>query len=319
MNNKNSIIIPNYNHLPYLEKRINSILSQSISDYLCFILDDNSFDGSIPKIIDLIKDDSRFFTDFNDINSGSTFAQWNKGISLTQNNLIWIAESDDYADYSFIEKVASPLLKDDSIVLSFCQSYCVDKYNNLLGYWNGYISNDQKHFFEKDFIMDGKEFINRFLIHNNVIPNASAVMFRKDIYDEIGGADPSLKTNGDWLVWLKMLCHGKVAFIAEPLNYFRIHDESVIGKLRTNSSDIKYQEQYDRTLRLKFKEYLFSNKISLNKKSNQINDLYISYDHGYEGLFLIKKREYLQGVKKVISSTFKPTFKTGYLKKMFKL
>lgn len=318
MNSRYSIIIPNYNHGLYLNKRIETVSNQSSSDFDCLILDDESSDSSISIISELIQNDLRFDTYYNFINSGSTFSQWNKGVALAKNNLIWIAESDDYADNKFVEKVSEPLIQDDTIALSFCQSSCIDKQGNSIGIWNNYISDTTRKIFSNDFIMDGKEFIDRFLIHENVIPNASAVIFRKDIYDEIGGADPSLKTNGDWLVWLKILCKGKVAFIAQPLNYFRIHDDSVIGKLKTNSSNLDYQEHYDRTLRIKFKKYLHSNKISLNQLSNYNNELYISYDDGNEGIFLLQKNNNWHGIRKILSASFNPSFKSGYLKKLFR-
>ena len=115
-----------------------------------------------------------------------------------------------------------------------------------------------------------------------------------------------------------MLCHGKVSFVAKPFNYFRMHDDSVIGKLRACIDDFYYREQYDRTPRVKFSNYLYSNTIKVSTRSEQISDLFISYDDGNEGLFLIKNREYLQGLKKIISATFKPKFKSGYLKKMIR-
>lgn len=40
----------------------------------------------------------------NDYNSGSPFKQWQKGIELARGKYIWIAESDDYADFSFWPK-----------------------------------------------------------------------------------------------------------------------------------------------------------------------------------------------------------------------
>ncbi|MBR6418512.1 MAG: glycosyltransferase family 2 protein, partial [Bacteroidales bacterium] len=41
-----SVIVPNYNHAPYLKQRIDSILAQTYQDFELILLDDNSTDGS---------------------------------------------------------------------------------------------------------------------------------------------------------------------------------------------------------------------------------------------------------------------------------
>ena len=41
-----SIIVPVYNTEPYLNKCIDSIISQSFSDFECILVDDGSTDGS---------------------------------------------------------------------------------------------------------------------------------------------------------------------------------------------------------------------------------------------------------------------------------
>ena len=45
-----SVIVPNYNHAPFLEERINSILNQSYDNYELIILDDKSTDNSLEVI-----------------------------------------------------------------------------------------------------------------------------------------------------------------------------------------------------------------------------------------------------------------------------
>ena len=41
-----SVIVPNYNHAPYLKQRIDSILGQTYQDFELILLDDCSTDGS---------------------------------------------------------------------------------------------------------------------------------------------------------------------------------------------------------------------------------------------------------------------------------
>jgi hypothetical protein len=157
------------------------------------------------------------------------------------------------------------------------------------------------------------------LIHRNTIPNASAVLFRKSIFDRAGGAPAHLRTNGDWLMWLKMLCFGKVAYVAEPLNYFRYHDRSVIARAHQNADANRYCEQYDRTMRKEFTAFLKQKHILLSRATCRQNKYYISIDEGNEGLFKLKQREYLNGWLKVFYASLWPGFKSGFIKKALRL
>jgi glycosyltransferase involved in cell wall biosynthesis len=75
---KVSVIIPNYNHARYLRGRIESVLRQTYRDFEVILLDDCSTDDSRSILGEYVKD-PRVRIDFNEVNSGSTFKQWNKG------------------------------------------------------------------------------------------------------------------------------------------------------------------------------------------------------------------------------------------------
>ena len=77
---------------------------------------------------------------------------------------------------------------------------------------------------------DGADECSRFLITRCTIPNASAVLFRKSVYEAAGHADETMKIAGDWMMWAKMLSVAGIAYVAEPLNYFRRHPNSVLAK-----------------------------------------------------------------------------------------
>ncbi|MEG2479884.1 MAG: glycosyltransferase family 2 protein, partial [Mucinivorans sp.] len=91
---KVSIIVPSYNHAPYLKERLDSILGQTFRDFELIILDDSSTDNS-QQIIEQYSSEPRVsHVVYNKINSGNTFVQWQKGVDLAQGEWIWIAESD---------------------------------------------------------------------------------------------------------------------------------------------------------------------------------------------------------------------------------
>ena len=83
-----SVIIPNYNHAPFLKERIDSVLQQTYTDFEVIILDDCSTDNS-KEIIETYRMHPKVVhIEYNVVNSGSTFKQWKKGIDLTKGE--WI-------------------------------------------------------------------------------------------------------------------------------------------------------------------------------------------------------------------------------------
>jgi hypothetical protein len=74
-------------------------------------------------------------------------------------------------------------------------------------------------------------------VSSNTVPNASAVVFRRDVYERVGGADEKMRMCGDWKLWAAMALQGKVAYLGEPLNYFRTHAASVRSKSSKQALD----------------------------------------------------------------------------------
>ncbi|NJR40925.1 MAG: glycosyltransferase [Leptolyngbyaceae cyanobacterium CSU_1_4] len=170
----------------------------------------------------------------NEINSGSPFKQWNKGASLAKGEYLWIAESDDYADKHFLERLVDVLDRHTHVGLAYCQSWGVDEGDRILQSWKLNTDMLDLERWQQDFINDGKDECQRYLIYKNTVPNASATLIRRCIYEQVGNAEESLKLCGDWLTWVKVLMQSDIAFVAAPLNYFRTHAHSV------RSGSLKY-------------------------------------------------------------------------------
>jgi hypothetical protein len=76
-------------------------------------------------------------------------------------------------------------------------------------------------------VENGPAFIRTKMSLLNAIPNASAVIFKKEVYLAATGEENTFRLAGDWLLWIKMLQRADVAFVAMPLNYFRSHPKNV--------------------------------------------------------------------------------------------
>ena len=83
-----SVIIPNYNHAPYLKERIDSVLNQTYQDFEVIILDDCSPDNSV-EVIELYRSNPHVaHILINEQNTRNTFIQWERGISLAKGKYI---------------------------------------------------------------------------------------------------------------------------------------------------------------------------------------------------------------------------------------
>lgn len=238
-----SVIVPSYNHAQYLEERIESILQQTYTEFELILLDDLSPDHSA-EILNKYKNHPKVsHCIINEKNSGSTFYQWNKGMSLAKGELIWIAESDDVADATFLEKLVTHFIQNPNLVLAYSQSHRMNAQGEVTGSWKDFTDAVDPILFANDFEMSGLEYINRFLNRQNTVPNASGVLFKKQTYLDVGGANPSLRFIGDWEIWAKIISQGDLFYTAECLNYFRYHDTSVIAQAKKKKDHFEVRRQ----------------------------------------------------------------------------
>ncbi len=230
-----SVIIPNYNHARFLNRRIESILMQSYSNYEIIILDDCSSDNSI-EIINQYKEHPKVsHILINDTNSGSTFKQWEKGFELAKGELIWIAESDDSCEPDILESLVKEFINDNHCVLAFCKSIKIDSDDNIIGEAG----------MGKDLHACGKSFFNHYLYRYCYINNASSAVFKKEMLHYVDQRYKNFKGSGDWILWIEISQLGNVAYVNKPLNYFRIHGTNTTTiQLRSGKNEAEAIEVY---------------------------------------------------------------------------
>jgi len=236
---KVSVIVPNYNHARFLEQRLESIFNQTYQDFEVIFLDDASSDNSL-DVFRKFADEPRVTTVLNEKNSGSPFKQWNKGISLAQGEYIWIAESDDYAHPGLLEKLVDVLDDNPNVGVAYCQSWIVNENNEKICLSSNWIGKSDKQRWDHSFINSGVDECKKYLSFENTIHNASAVVFRTKIGHRLVIADETMKLCGDWCFWIDKLIPSALAYIHEPLNYFRHHSQTV----RSNSQSKLILEYY---------------------------------------------------------------------------
>lgn len=236
-----TVIVPNYNHAAFLPQRLESVFRQTYSNFEVLLMDDCSTDDSravLTRWRDLHPDRTTLL--FNDANSGSPFAQWKKGIEHAKGSLIWIAESDDWCEPDFLEKLV-PEFDNELVMLAFGRSdFLLD--GKRIWTSEEYLSDIAPDAFRRSFRMTAHDCVRTMFAKKNIIPNVSSCVFRNP-GDMKLFRDPDwnrMRVCGDWIFYLHLIRGGAVAYRADAVNFYRQHAKNT--SVATQKNDLYYVE-----------------------------------------------------------------------------
>jgi len=120
---KVSIIVPVFNSAEYLEKCLDSILSQTLKEFEIILIDDGSTDTSLEIIKNYAKkyDNIRYKTKTNE---GQAIAR-NLGIEMATGKFICFVDSDDYIENTMLQKLYESAIKNNSdiVICDYIEEY----------------------------------------------------------------------------------------------------------------------------------------------------------------------------------------------------
>ena len=236
-----TVVVPSYNHQKFIEQRLDSIVNQTFGDIELIVIDDCSQDKSAEIIKSYIEKYPLNFI-HNRENSGSPFSAWEKAANLAKGKYIWICESDDYADPSFLENAVSKLENNPKAVLYYCDSVVIDQNNNPMGHSEDYFHNIWRESrWNTDFTNSGKNELEFFQIYGQTVPNMSSSLILTSAFRE--AYSPTLKRfklTGDWLFIGRLMKYGEVIFHKKTLNYFRTHETTARSKTEMARSQAEF-------------------------------------------------------------------------------
>ena len=227
-----SVVVPNYNYARYLEARIRSAAAQTVAPFEILVLDDASTDDSLDELHRLrsvIRAPLRVVA--SPSNSGSVFRQWLAGAQLARGDYLWIAEADDLADPRLLERALAGF-EDGAVVMSMVQSRQIDADGGELAPdYLDYVHAFGRRRWQAPFVASLDDELVHGLAVKNTIPNVSAVVFRRQVFAEVLDRHIAAVTDyriaGDWLLYVRMLEQGRLAFVPDALNAHRRHAGSV--------------------------------------------------------------------------------------------
>jgi teichuronic acid biosynthesis glycosyltransferase TuaG len=206
---KFSILIANYNNGKYFRDCYNSLISQSFGNWEAIIVDDASTDNSVEVIEAIIKDDPRFKMYHNSSNQGCGYTK-RECMKYAEGEICAYLDPDDALFPDALAKTVREYIGNTSIVATYSQMMLCDE--NLT----------------PDKVYGGtKQIYNDRYFFNCPIQFAHFFTFKKEIYLKTSGINPALKSAVDQDLYLKILEHGGVKYIKEPLYLYRLHSNGI--------------------------------------------------------------------------------------------
>lgn len=210
-----SVVMPNYNTaLPFLEDAVNSILTQTYSNFEFIIVDDCSTDESYAFLQSLM--DPRIHLIRNAENMGVT-ASLNKGFCLAKGAYIARMDSDDISYPTRFERQLAFMTENPDVIV--CGTFAEEIGDSH--------SQRCNHIPDQKTYQCGVLFGNVFgLIHPTAFFRASELRKNHIRYDE------NIKTAQDYAMWATCCRYGQIANVEEILFQYRIHASQISSAKR---------------------------------------------------------------------------------------
>lgn len=242
MNPKVSVIMPLYNAEKYVEKTINSILSQTFSDFELLIIDDCPTDGTL-AVISLI-DDSRIRVIHNETNKGIAFSR-NVGLQNARGEYIALMDDDDLASEDRFEKEVEYLDNHSDIDVVGGSMVLIDENDNEITMRTPMIANP--------------DIIWADILFQCPMTNSSAMFRRRIVSDYNIRYHDNMYGMEDYRFWTEVSNVAKIYNFDNVFLKWRVTDRSETTKVQT----LKEKERRDKFAEiqihaLKSRDYEFS-------------------------------------------------------------
>lgn len=289
-----SIIVPCYNQAQYLGEALQSVLSQTNSNWECIIINDGSTDDTEIIAKQWCTIDKRF-NYYHKKNCGISSAR-NFGINKAKGAYIQFLDSDDILVDRKLELSLKELNgvenSDKSMVISNFRM-CADNVNkSTIPYCN-----------LNSHLLNYKSVLYKWDLEFSIPIHCG--LFHTSLFEEFKFPE-EIKAYEDWIMWLHFFqLATKVFFIDKPLVFYRVHSNNVTKNLK------HLNENYIKTILLlstflKKEDVIEYYKFLLEDNNMKINDLTTSLKNYHQSkIFRIykksKKNQFLNYILKLFS------------------
>lgn len=206
-----SIITPAFNSEKYIKQTVESVQSQTYSNWEMIIIDDCSTDNTVSIVKKEQDADSRIKLIVLDENSGAAVSR-NTGIRAAKGKYLAFLDSDDLWKEDKLEKQVNFMLE-----------------NNYLFTYTSYSIMDQHGDLLNKSVIAPPKLDYKFLLKKPGSIGCLTVMLDREKIDDV--LMPNIKTRQDFALWLKVLRNGVTAYgLNESLSLYR----KVPGSISSN-------------------------------------------------------------------------------------
>jgi glycosyltransferase involved in cell wall biosynthesis len=200
-----TIYITNFNYARFIDKAIQSVVSQTYSNIELIVIDDGSTDNSKEVLAKYIRDE----------NINIVF-QENKGLNRTNNIALRMAQgeyimrldADDFLATEAVEKMLMVFRDNQQIGLVFPDYYYINLENHIIG-------REVRHRFSDEVTLYDQP------------AHGACTLIKTEFLKHLGGYNEDYSCQDGYDLWLRFISLYKVGNINEPLFYYRIHPDSL--------------------------------------------------------------------------------------------
>lgn len=282
-----SVIIPLYNKEKYIQNTLNCVFNQSFDNFEVIVVNDGSTDRSLELLEEFT--DSRLKI-INQKNQGVSIAR-NTGMENAHANYICFLDADDTWKTNHLQALYDAIAKFPEARM-YCSRYVTQISKNTF-IKNNFLDIDENY---EGYVTD---FFKSSLI--NRVALTSAVCIHKDIFNEIGGFDPTLRSDQDLDYWIKIALKYKIVITTK--------NTMVYNFINANKSLSKDQSKFNKLTNL--------NQYVEIEKSNESLKLFLDIyriEYGLNYHILNLKEQSLEYLKYVDQKNM--NFKTKLLFKL---
>lgn len=220
---KVSVIIPSYNHAPFVTEAIQSVLNQTEKDLELIVVDDGSTDET-RSILSRISD-ARLRIIFQE-HQGAHVAL-NRGLEEARGDYLAILNSDDVYYPQRVEQLTKILedRRDLGVVGSFIE--VIDHKGRPIGIKHGYRDLEPWILPHPERSFRAGDDQRGALITENFFATTSNFLFKRELYERIGGFR-ELRYAHDWDFLLRAGLVSRVEIYPEVLLQYRVHSKNTI-------------------------------------------------------------------------------------------